>query len=301
MRSTPNELEELALTDTYQCPVCAGRDVRTKFADADLPVRECSCGMVFLMPIPAEPDLHEMYGEEYYASWGISGDGESLPAAMKKETFKSRMRSLPASITTGKVLDVGCATGFFLEVAADAGWEVYGVELSEFSSAVAKKKFGERIFNGTLEQAGYSDGQFDLVTLSDLLEHVPQPDLFLAEVRRILKPGGHVMVITPNVNSLSAHLMGKLWSHYKAEHLLYFTPRTLRGLMERHGFDTLYVGGAAKYLNLAYVVYQFSTYRHPVLTPITRILHALVPGSLQRANFPIYCGEMIGLFKVPSL
>ena len=240
-----------------------------------------------------------MYGEEYYASWGIEGEEESLPAAMKKQTFTARLEKLPSSLAVGRVLDVGCATGFFLEVASDAGWEAHGVELSPFAAKVAQRKFGSRIFNGTLEQATFPDGYFDLVTLSDLIEHVPDPDGFLDEVRRILKPGGCVMVVTPNVQSVSALLMGKLWSHYKAEHLLYFTPHTLRTLLERHGFTTMHVGGAAKYLNLAYVVHQFTTYRHPVLTPVTRLLHTVVPERLQRMNFPIHCGEMIGLFTVP--
>lgn len=282
-----------------RCPLCNGEGALPKYKDFSLPVHSCICGMVFLHPRPALPELKDRYGEDYYKSWGISAGTEGAPALMKKATFAVRLNKLPPFIHAGKVLDIGCASGFFLEVARDAGWDVYGVELSDFAAALAQKKFGDRIFAGTLEDAKYPDSSFDLVTLSDLLEHVPVLDAFIKQVKRILKSGGHLMIVTPNVAGLSARIMGKHWIHYKTEHLYYFSPRTLRQLFERHGFEIVSIHAADKYFDVNYIIHQLQSYPNRILTPGSRMLAWILPKSLKSITFPFKIGEMIALLRRP--
>jgi 2-polyprenyl-3-methyl-5-hydroxy-6-metoxy-1,4-benzoquinol methylase len=259
--------------------------------------------MVFLHPQPDAEELHRIYQNDYYRSWGLNGQGtgdeEAGDAArlMKQGTFGLRLKRLAGVTAPGRVLDVGCATGFFLEVADRAGWDVHGVELSRYAADEAKRRFGERVFNGTLEEAGFAADSFALVTLSDILEHIPSPRAFLAEVKRILAPGGRVMIVTPNVTSLSAHLMGRRWSHFKAEHLHYFAPHTITRLLTECGFTVDAREPAAKCLNLAYIHTQFRVYPHALMTPISRMAATLVPERLQRLNIPLYCGEMLVLAR----
>ena len=180
-----------------------------------------------------------------------------------------------------------------MEVANESGWETHGVELSEFSSSIARKTFGDRVFCGQLHEAAYPDSHFDLVTLSDLLEHVPDPGTFLDEVRRVLTRKGILLIVTPDIGSLSFRIMGRRWSHFKLEHLWYFSASTLSRLLARHGFSIQYIRPAPKHLNLAYIINQFSVYHHPVLTPICRLLDIITPTWLKTRNTPVLCGEMI--------
>jgi SAM-dependent methyltransferase len=216
---------------------------------------------------------------------------------MKRQTFAARMDAVSEHMTAGKVLDVGCATGFFLEIAQERGWDVYGVELSTYAARLSQKKFGKNIFNGTLEAACFADNEFDLIALSDLLEHIPEPLAFLQEVRRILKPGGMAMIVTPNVASLSERLMRGKWSHYKTEHLYYLSPRTIGRFLERSDLAPIGIETAPKYLNLDYIISQFTNYPHPLLTPFLKMLGYILPSSLRKWNVPVLCGEMLILAR----
>lgn len=241
-----------------------------------------------------------MYHETYYEPWGLAADGEEAPRQMKLRTFAARLKKISRFLPAGKVLDIGCATGYFLEAARAAGWDTYGVEVSEYASRLARQKLGDRIFTGTLEEARFADAAFDLITMSDLLEHIRDLDSFMAEVVRVLKPSGLLMIVTPNVASLSCRIMGARWSHYKKEHLYYFSPATIRALLKKSGVNPLLAEASPKYLNLAYIMNQFATYRHPVLTPLLSGIAGVCPRAIRRTNVPLLCGEMLVVAKKPS-
>jgi SAM-dependent methyltransferase len=282
------------------CPLCGGTTIRKKYADSRLPVWSCDCGAVFLSPFLSPDELKKLYSEAYYEPWGLAAEKEEGLRQMKLRTFTARLKKISRFLKTGKVLDVGCATGYFLEAAEAAGWETYGVEVSEYSSRLAQKKFGNRIFTGTLEEAKFADKTFDLITLSDLLEHIRDLDAFMQEVVRILKPSGLLMIVTPNAASLSCRMMGAKWSHYKSEHLHYFSPGTIKPLLKKSGVTPIFVEASPKYLNLAYIISQFRTYQHPALTPLLSAAARLFPQKIQQANFPLLCGEMLALARKHS-
>jgi len=253
--------------------------------------------MVFLSPQPTAEQLRDIYRSDYYLSLGITGDDEEAPREMKQHTFRRQFEKVARQVKPGKVLDVGCASGFFLEVAAAAGWEAYGVELSGFAAELAQREFGSRILNGTLEQAGYPDAFFDAVTLFDLLEHVPDPRTFLAEVHRVLSSDGLLLLVMPNVASLSAGIMGRHWSHYNAEHLHYFSPATVTRLLSACGFAVESVEKAPKSLNLNYIFRQLRRYPRSLIAPLVSIADALLPACLKELDLRLPCGEMLVLAR----
>ena len=253
--------------------------------------------MVFLWPQPDDAQLREIYRPDYHLRWGIGGDEEEGLRAMKRQTFKRQLDRLSGSVASGRVLDVGCATGFFLEVATEAGWNAYGVELSGFAAELAQRRFGDRVFNGTLEQATYPDAFFDLVMLSDIIEHVPDPRSFLYEVRRVLRPDGVVMLVTPNSVSLSARLMERHWSHYNPEHLHYFSPATIIRLLSMCGFMVECQEDFPKDLNLNYIGAQLEKNPRLFMAGICRLAGAVVPVCLKEWNFSVHCGEMMVLAR----
>jgi SAM-dependent methyltransferase len=153
-----------------------------------------------------------------------------------------RLLGRPAAGT--RLLDVGCSSGAFLASAAAAGLAVEGVEPSP-EAAESARRAGFKVFTGLLEDARYPDACFDLVTLVEVLEHLADPGALLAECRRILRPGGIVLVTTPNADSWTARALGGDWEVFSLTgmggHVSFFNPRSLQLLAGRAGFDTLKV------------------------------------------------------------
>lgn len=275
------------------CPVCEDKDFKRLFSKDGLEFIKCrSCGLVYINPQPADNEISALYSEDYYKPWGLDTDS-SVVSEMKIATFDDKLTMVERFIKKGRILDIGCATGFFLEAAKRKGWDVFGVEISPYSAAIAQERFGkDRVFNGPLEAASYKDGFFDVVFMSDLVEHVKDLDLFLKEVFRIVKVKGIIAIVTPNIESLSYRIMRKLWPHLKMEHLYYFSPSTMKRLLEREGFNPIYMSAATKALNLSYVERQFSTYPMPLLSPALKLLAAVLPDGLKNRKVMVHTGEM---------
>ena len=137
---------------------------------------------------------------------------------------------------TGKLLDVGCGNGRFLAKMRDLGWEVFGVEPDVEAVKVAKERFNVEVASGRLEDVHFSESTFDAITLNHVIEHVPDPVALLQESRRVLKPGGKLVAVTPNVESLGHRLFRSAWLGLEPpRHFYLFSLRTLRTCAERAG------------------------------------------------------------------
>lgn len=284
-----------------QCPLCQCCEVHRLWQvpdSSEFTVYRCQrCRVEFLAPQPSDAFLRSLYTQSYYDAWGLQEDGGAV-RDMKLSSFAFRLDLIKGHKRSGRILDVGCATGFFLEAARDAGFDPYGVEFSPYSAGIAKEKFGaQAIFQGTLEEAPFPAGSFDVVAMSDLLEHVRDPHAVLAKTRELLREDGIVMVMTPDTGSCTRRLMGRNWAHYKAEHLFYFDTESLGRLAAQQGFRLMHREPARKSLDLAYVYHQFRRYRHWLLTPACGALHRLLPERMLQAKFDISVGEMVVLLE----
>src|SRR6185436_4447479 len=144
------------------------------------------------------------------------------------------------NLTSGRILDVGCGSGFFLRALDASQWERVGVEISDGAAEAARRAIGgDRIFTGTLSQAAWPDSEFDVITLWSALEHTNQPRATLAEARRILKPGGSLIVQLPNAGSYQLRLFSGAWFALDVpRHRYHFTPETLESLLSATGFSS---------------------------------------------------------------
>jgi SAM-dependent methyltransferase len=151
---------------------------------------------------------------------------------------------------SGRLLDVGCGLGFFLKKMQDFdSWESFGCEISPEAAAYARNKLGlGNIFNGRLEDAALPEKSMDMVTLWDVIEHIPDPDPLLRRIRELLKPGGMLFIHTPNVHLQlwKARAKRLLWGlrpdiHYleAAAHLNLYSMRTLERILARNGLGTI--------------------------------------------------------------
>lgn len=202
---------------------------------------------------------------------------------------------------SGPILDIGTATGFFLdEVKAQGRFEPYGVEVSEYAGGIAAEKFGsDRIHIGVLATAPFPAEFFSAVAMSDLIEHVQDPLALLQKVYELLRPGGVAMIMTPDPASLTRKLMGRKWTHFKLEHLFYFTPESMRRLAADAGFRMLYSGRARKVMTLKYLRDQLAVYPHPLLTPASRMLSFTLK-PWERSPFPVTMGELLAFLQKPQ-
>jgi 2-polyprenyl-3-methyl-5-hydroxy-6-metoxy-1,4-benzoquinol methylase len=155
--------------------------------------------------------------------------------------YQEQIFSLMAltKLKNGKLLDIGCGNGGFLSQMAELDWEVYGVELDKEAISMAKKKEELRIFEGTLQDAQFKEETFDVITMNHVIEHLGDPLQTLEECFRILKKGGKLVVITPNLNSFG-HLIFKRACRIlePPRHLYLFSAKSLLKSVEKGGFIT---------------------------------------------------------------
>lgn len=284
-----------------QCTVCGSEKTRIKFAiTSDRHVVRCfNCEVEFLFPQLGDEELKKLYSENYYLSWGVSGKVENESTKqMKIATFQLRLSLINKYVQSGKVLDVGCATGYFLEVAKEKKYEVFGVEFSEYSSQIAKQKFGNNnVFFGTLEQCSFEDKMFDVIAMSDLIEHVRIPQQTLSKAAALLKDNGVIMIMTPDTKTFSNNLMKKKWTHYKLEHFFYFNKTSISYLADKCGLCVVHYEKSKKALNIEYLHTQFNVYNHWLLTPIINMIYYILPSGLCSKNFYFSIGEMVVILK----
>ena len=275
---------------TVTCNLCGHEDFRVLEADAPpYRVLRCQrCRLVFVDPAPPAKALQGHYDGEYYREW--IGARRAARMAM----WEARLDRLEKWVSRGRLLDVGCGEGTFLELAQKRGWEVYGTELSSFAADHASRVLGRGIFCGEHAQAGFRDGEFDAVTLWHVLEHVADPGRYLSEVRRILKPEGNLIVAVPNVNDLVMQaayrvVRGKPLKKFSPDdreiHLYHFSAGTLVKALEKAGFQCRSLGPdcgivepAKKWLNVVALI--------PYHLFGLKIFHAIeavaTPGGAQR-------------------
>lgn len=226
---------------TQAVPVCRQRDLLLDREDAGaLFVRCRRCGLVCQAPMPAPADLTPHYPPAYddVLTRDEQATGSRSRRAAAAYGWRRRVRTVTRRVKHGRLLDVGCGTGGFLQAMQRiGGWELQGVETRAGAARAASDRLGVEVRGGTLKQAEWPAGHFDVVTLWDVLEHVHDPTATLTEVHRILKPGGLVVARVPNGRSWEARLFGAAWAGLDApRHLYVFDPVTLRDILTVCGF-----------------------------------------------------------------
>jgi 2-polyprenyl-3-methyl-5-hydroxy-6-metoxy-1,4-benzoquinol methylase len=279
------------------CEVCGGTDFHPLLAkDAHEFFRCRDCGLIRSDPQPTDAVLAGIYGSKYYDAWGVKSDADQV-WRLKQGTFRRHVLSAVNLKKGARVLDCGAAFGAFMGVAKEMGLEPYGIELAAEAAAEIARRFGpDRIFSGPFEQAkfpGLGEGAFDGVFMCDFIEHVRDPQAVLRKAATQLKPGGCLVLTTPNGGSLSCRLMRGGWPHFKVEHLFYFNPSNLAALLARVGVTVTHSQRARKVLDLNYICHQFNTYPRFLVTPTLNLLARMAGARLRTKPMSFSFGEMI--------
>lgn len=232
-----------------------------------------NCGLVWLNPRPVPEDMGKLYTEYYThaVSEPVPRRLERLRKAVKRGILASAfgydglakdgvekslgwlwarvglLRDIAGGAVMwlhgsgrGRILDVGCGKGEFLANMRNLGWEVVGVEPDPKAVNLARKQYDLDTYQGTLEEAGFPEESFDVITMNHVIEHLPDPISTLRECHRVLRPGGSLVAVTPNIRSLGFRLFGQAWRGLEPpRHLYLFSTETLRTAAESTGFRGL--------------------------------------------------------------
>jgi SAM-dependent methyltransferase len=199
----------------------------------------------------SDDELSALYPKDYYAYQ------DHFEPSRWKEAIKTllgcRIRSLdPKFPTPGRMLDLGCGSGWFMHSMRNRGWVTQGVEINASAAELGRKNYGLDIFAGTLRQANFPDGHFDYIRSNHSFEHIASPGDTLDEIHRVLRPDGKVMIGVPNVDSLNAKMYGRYWWHLCAPvHPLTYSVQTLSRLLKKHHFAVERVNYNSDYAGVA--------------------------------------------------
>lgn len=231
------------------CYICGGNEACLIKKEGVWDLVQCkSCSFVYVIPLPDEQFLYNHYqtylpaSNVYIEQW----------RRMMLDVFQRSLNAIEIRYghNKGTLLDIGCGYGFFLDLASQKGWQVFGIEPCEHARAYAVSNSLE-VDPGDLFTRAYKEETFDVVTLFYVLEHLPYPLKYLKEINRILKPGGLVLVRVPNTTPLVKFLkmLGIPNKLYDApSHLSDFSPLTIALALEKTGFKEIqtFPGGATR-------------------------------------------------------
>ncbi|MCK4348652.1 MAG: class I SAM-dependent methyltransferase [Thermoplasmatales archaeon] len=230
------------------CNLCKSDDTKLLFIKSSFNIVQCrKCGLVYVNPRHNVKALKKVYTKGYYSGRDTPEYAEYVSTKayedyIGRETelktmFRKRLKRIEKYKKGGRLLDIGCAVGFFLEVAKEDDWETFGVELSEYASNYARER-GLNIFTGDVTATKFPDEYFDVITLWAVISNLQNPYNNLIEAYRILKKKGLIAIQTGDINSIFAKLQGVNWRLLTPEgHLYYFSPKTLRKMLELTGFE----------------------------------------------------------------
>lgn len=230
-----NNLEPINNLETTSCPLCNTKDCKTVYDFSPYSVVRCqSCNLYYLSPRLTESAMMEFYRQgDYFEGENIGYDNYSKQNLSLHLTFHRFMSNLKErNMTGGSLLEVGCGYGYLLEEAKDLFSIRIGTEYSSRAIEHAKTR-ANHIYEGGIEQVPLND-KFDCIVAIQVIEHVYKPKYFLEQMVNHLKPGGKIVIATPDMGGLLKKFTGSHWPSFKLpEHILYFDKKTLYDLM-RH-------------------------------------------------------------------
>lgn len=231
------------------CPLCSSTELVHEFTCTDhflsgetFPVVKCDqCGFTFTQDHPGENEAGKYYESEDYISHSDTSKGltNKLYRFARNFMLKRKVR-LVVKVTgqnRGNLLDIGSGTGYFVNAMKNAGWKAEGIEINKKAREFSIAKFGIDVYDPS-DLSNLKPGNYDCITLWHVLEHFHDPDVYMREIARLLKPGGRCIIALPNSNSYDARHYREFWAAWDVpRHLWHFTPETFRKFCEKSTFE----------------------------------------------------------------
>jgi len=274
------------------CTICRREGGTLVYTVDGHPIVRCPrCSLLYVSPRPDMREVVAIYGDEYFENPAFqTGDADRhfgyadylRDGANTQIRFRQILRRVERHGASGAVLDVGCGPGLFLDVAQRAGWDAWGVDLNEAAIEWASEHVTEHVAVGSIEDLDAKDEQFDCITMFDVIEHLDDPRARLLEVARVLRPGGVLVVATPDAGALVPRLLRSNWLEMKRapEHLHFFSAVTLAALLELSGFTPIEWHSFGKVSSVRNLLAELRFYSTRAVGVVERALDAVRIGDV---------------------
>jgi SAM-dependent methyltransferase len=201
------------------------------------------CQLLVLAPRPSADELQKLYQADYFTEhlqdqMPDTNSGQSAQITLRSHFVDWLQRSINRK--SGRMLEVGCATGFLLKAFAQVGWNTFGIEFSADASTYARQTLHLDVYTGSVSREPLAGREFDAIVMLHTLEHVPDPLQVCTILRDHLAPDGFLVIQVPNSRGLQARFQGKNWEGWRIPyHFFHFSPQTLRRLLQKSGFRVI--------------------------------------------------------------
>jgi 2-polyprenyl-3-methyl-5-hydroxy-6-metoxy-1,4-benzoquinol methylase len=229
------------------CPVC-NSSIFTDYLEVEdyflshevFSLQKCnSCGFVFTNPRPLENDLSRYYQSEEYISHSSSSESitDKIYYSVRNYAIKKKFNLINKHFKSCKILDIGCGTGEFLNYFKAKGWDTTGIEPNETARKTAIEKYGLKVhLENQLDK--FKKSSFEVITMWHVLEHVPDLNFRIEQLKSLIKENGVLIIAVPNIDSKDSKTYGKYWAALDVpRHLYHFNQSTIKKLFEKFGFE----------------------------------------------------------------
>jgi 2-polyprenyl-3-methyl-5-hydroxy-6-metoxy-1,4-benzoquinol methylase len=233
-------------------------------------VKCCNCGFVYVNPRVENKELTSLYRHNYFKNKDYGYVGYEQEKRLRIKNFERWLKDaeeyIPLNIPVYS-LDVGCAAGYCLELMNKMGWKGKGLELDE-EMYISLQQSGYDISKSLLEDFD-SENKFSVITLFDVIEHIPNIDKSFGKLNSLLTDDGVVIMVTPNYNSFQRKLFGKRWFQYKPiEHIQYFNKHSLNSFADRNGLQIIHQERCGQYADTQFLLNRLNYYHFTFLSKL---------------------------------
>lgn len=293
--------------DVTACPVCGAPALAAYTHVHGFAIARCpGCGLRRVDPVPEESAVQAIYGADYFDKGGEGYRDYLRDEPTHRRIARQRLAALRRLQPGGRLLDVGCAAGFFLDEARSAGFEPRGSELCPEMAAIARERFGLEVHTGSFCELEPSDRdasdafeRFDAITFYNVLAHFRDPTAVLAKARALLSPRGLLVVETWDADSPVARLCGRHWPLFTPPSVIHYLGRiTLPRLLERASFQMVRATHGHKQIALSA---GLEVLRHKYAKlPLARLAGLVERSGLgDRVTLPFGLGQLLTVFARP--
>ena len=252
-----NSFYKKKFLEKRNCPLCNSKRKSTLFKKRGGIYTKCKqCELVYLDPVFKDRELSEYY-QNLHDAQSVVTKNEST---FYKKIYTIGLKSIENVIKKGIILDIGCSSGYFLDIAKSRGWTTFGIELGKKEAKIAKSF--HKVFEKDIQHLDKSQ-KFDVITMWDVIEHIKNGNKSLKYMRERLRKNGLIFFQTPNVNSLAARILQEKCNVFDGlEHVNLYDETTMRLLAQRNGFRIIHYKSVISEIP---IISNYLDYSHPYL------------------------------------